>query len=255
MLEAKDRSLMAIQSTVFWNVLITGQANIVDVSHGGTALLSQVALANVHSSTASVVGTTCSDYYNEDCACPYLYESQEYGDSGGTSFNAYVTPVDERDRSMFGEEFLIKHEFVSDCAHVPSKQSQASVVLPGCTETPLASLRVSAGQACVDSDTMPAQTMRDQGYSEAGAAPQPSAPIPALLSTTKPTRAVQTCVPRWKGGSVVPPAGLHANDAGVDSPSRSLSQCSFYLSLHFDRTRRSISRARVLSNNKCGHIN
>lgn len=214
MLEAKASSLMAVQSSVLMNVLITGQANIVDVSKGGTALFSQVALVNVHISTASIVGTfTDSESIARNC----LYENLENGEDNGTPSDVYISPVDERDRSMFGEEFMIEDAAVSDCAHVPLQQSQATVVLPGCAEAPISSLRRPAGQACIDTSAMPAQTVRDQGSSEAGPPPEHSAPSSASLASPVAARTVQMCVPRSKGGPVVTPTELQADDTGVDT--------------------------------------
>ena len=151
-LEAKYNSLVAIRNTVFANMSIAGQAQIVDVSFVGTALFSNVSLANVGVSRDSVVGTLFNDYEARE-ACPgedWYYLPEDYD-----GYDVNITPVDRKNCSVFGEEIVIEDEVMSDCMYLKPFMTNPYIVLPGCSVASAETRLRWMGQPCGSRATVP----------------------------------------------------------------------------------------------------
>lgn len=218
-LEAKRNSLVAMRNTVFANMSIAGQAQIVDVSYGGTALFSNVSLASVEVSHGSVVGTLFNDYKARE-ACPdgdwyYLPED----DAG---YDVHITPVDQQNRSMFGEEFVIEDEVMSDCMYVKQFKPDPDIVLPGCPVASSVTRLGWLGQPCGSHATDPEQVspggcVVDKSGRADGRRPDElveSAPHPAHCESQT---AARVCVPRRRGGAAAANGQFHTNSTGVSN--------------------------------------
>lgn len=96
---------------------------IADVSFGSSIRLKNVSLANVELEHGAVVGTTSNDYVHS-LECSLHYEPQD-----DEQYDVEVEPFPPQNRSMLGEDFLIRDRTMSDCLYLPVSDT---VVLPGC---------------------------------------------------------------------------------------------------------------------------
>lgn len=110
-----------MRSTTFADFRL--HVEIVDVSFGSSIRLENVSLINVELEHGAVVGTTSNDdQHSLDCDLYY-----ELRDDAGYDVDVKAVPLP--DRSMLGEEFLIRNSTMSDCLYLPLADD---VVLPGC---------------------------------------------------------------------------------------------------------------------------
>ena len=114
-------SIANVVGTVFRNMWL--QREIADVSWGGVVHFESVKLANVTISTAHVVSTSASDYL------PILGYDAYYNPEDDAEFDVELESVPVADRGMFGEEFRIGDQFMSDCLALADPND---TILPGC---------------------------------------------------------------------------------------------------------------------------
>ena len=96
---------------------------LADVSRGSVVHFENVSLANISLSQSRIVSTTANDYeYDEYVAM--LYYADDDAD-----YDVAFMPVPLEQRSMFGEEFRIGDQIMSDCLNLNAGNG---TLLPGC---------------------------------------------------------------------------------------------------------------------------
>ena len=114
-------SIANVVGTVFRNMWL--QREIADVSWGGVIHFENVKLANVTISTAHVVSTSASDYQ------PIPGYDAYYDPEDDAEFDVEFVSVPVANRGLFGEEFRIGDQIMSDCL---SRDALNDTILPGC---------------------------------------------------------------------------------------------------------------------------
>ena len=113
-------SLANVVDTAFRNVWLA--VELVDVSDHGIVRLQNVSLTNVTLTRGNVVTTTGNNYFDDI----------RYYASDDENYDVELTPVAVGQRGMFGEEFVIEEQFMSDCVYL-----RVTVLMPGCPEESL----------------------------------------------------------------------------------------------------------------------
>ena len=108
-----------VVNTVFRSTRL--DVELADVSNGGVVRFEDVKLANVSLNHGRIVRTSWNDYESG------LGRQEPAVD--GHDYDVEYTPVPVAERSMFGEEFLIDDQVMSDCLY---KDAADGVILPGC---------------------------------------------------------------------------------------------------------------------------
>eukprot|EP00892_Ulva_mutabilis_P004162 jgi/Ulvmu1/2117/UM127_0002.1 len=122
----KFQSICNVRNTVFRNMHLA--VEIADVSFGGTVRFENVLLANVTLARGAVVSTTLNDY--QQAVGFYLtYYAEDDED-----FDVEIQPVPPSERGVFGEEFVIVEQTMSDCLYV---SAAVGTVLPACPQSSL----------------------------------------------------------------------------------------------------------------------
>ena len=119
----KYQSVFHIRDTVLRNFDITSE--IADVSLEGIVHFQNVSLANVSLQHGNVVGTTLNDYHFAIGYYLTYYAEEDY------DFDVELEMVAPDERSMWGEEFRIVNETMSDCVYLLARPG---LVYPGCPE-------------------------------------------------------------------------------------------------------------------------
>ena len=122
----KFQSLGNIRNTVFHNSDL--QVEIADVSFEGIVRFENVSFANVTLEHDAVVSTTLNDY--QQAIGFYL----TYYADDDEEFDVTIEPVPPAERGVFGEEFRIVGQTMSDCIYL---LAIPGTVLPGCPASSL----------------------------------------------------------------------------------------------------------------------
>lgn len=121
----KYQSVVNIRNTVFRNMAL--EVEVSDVSYEGMVHFENVSFANVTLAHGAVVSTTLNDY--QQAIGFYL----TYYAEDDVAYDVPLEPVPAGEGGVFGAEFRIKEETLSDCIYL---LASAGTVLPGCpTET------------------------------------------------------------------------------------------------------------------------
>ena len=94
---------------------------LADVSNGGVVRFEDVKLADVSLNYGKIVSTSWKEYDSASGRPETVVDSADY--------DVEYTPVPVAERSMFGEEFLIADQIMSDCLY---KYAADGEILPGC---------------------------------------------------------------------------------------------------------------------------
>ena len=114
-------SIANVVDTVFRNMWL--HVELADVSFGGVAHFENATLANVSLSHGKIVSTSNNDYTE---AVGFM---MEYYAEDDADFDVEFTPVPLNQRGMFGEEFRVGNQTMSDCVILPVVNG---TILPGC---------------------------------------------------------------------------------------------------------------------------
>ena len=117
------QSVFHIRDTILRNFYLTSE--IADVSFEGIVHFQNISLANVSLEHGAIVGTTLNDYQFSIGYYLTYYAEDDYG------FDVNFEMVAPDERSMWGEEFRIVNETMSDCVYLFAKPG---LVFPGCPE-------------------------------------------------------------------------------------------------------------------------
>ena len=145
--------------TVFRNMRL--DVELVDVSNGGVVRFEDVKLANVSLNHGMIMSTSWTDYVSD--------AEWQHTAADDADFDVEYRPVPVTERSMFGEEFLIADQIMSDCLHMTAADGPA---LPGC---PLASTQ--------QQQAMSRQSAKQSGAGAARTIHNPYASIDQYLLT------------------------------------------------------------------------
>ena len=105
------------------------EAELVDVSYEGTVHFTNVSLANVSLEHGAVVSTTLNDY-QQAIGFYIMYYAED-----DAAYDVDLVAVAPADAGVFGEEFRIVNDTLSDCIYL---LRPADSVLPGCPVSSLA---------------------------------------------------------------------------------------------------------------------
>eukprot|EP00892_Ulva_mutabilis_P004140 jgi/Ulvmu1/2098/UM125_0001.1 len=122
----KFQSICNVRNTVFRNMHL--QVEIADVSFAGIVRFENVSLANVTLEHGAVVSTTLNDYG------PAVGSYLTYYAEDDEDFDVEIQPVPPSERGVFGEEFVIVEQTMSDCVYL---LAAAGTVFPGCPQSSL----------------------------------------------------------------------------------------------------------------------
>ena len=126
-LTIKYQSVANVRNTVFRNMALA--VEIADVSYEGMVRFANVSFANVTLAHGAVVSTTLNDY--QEAIGFYL----TYYAEDDVAYDVPLEPVPAGEGGVFGAEFRIKEETLSDCIYL---LASAGTVLPGCPTVTLA---------------------------------------------------------------------------------------------------------------------
>ena len=144
-------SIGNVVDTVFRNMRLN--VELVDVSDRGIVRMQNVSLANVTLTRGNVVTTGMNDYIQQKAFRVTYYAADD------ANYDIELTPVPVGERGMFGEEFVVEDDIMSDCLWLPRPRGAP---MPGCPEASLAQRdavvrrgRSAAEQAEVPEDVYP----------------------------------------------------------------------------------------------------
>ena len=158
----KYQSVFHIRDTILRNFDITSE--IADVSLEGIVHFQNVSLANVSLEQGAVVSTTLNDYQFAIGYYLTYYAEDDYG------FDVELEEVSPDEQSMWGEEFRIVNETMSDCVYLLARPG---LVYPGCPQESVqrresikrrSAGQASAGQLLADSDLTTADDLFSGDY-------------------------------------------------------------------------------------------
>lgn len=111
-----------IHNTVLYDIKLSSE--IADVSFHSTVRFENVSLADVtFSSDTGVVSTSYNDY------TPININSATYMNEDDAGFDVLLEPVPLEDRGVFGEQYVIVDDIMSDCVYFSWEDEP---LLPGC---------------------------------------------------------------------------------------------------------------------------
>ena len=116
-LEILYESSANVVDTVFRNIRL--DVELVDISYGGVVRFEDTKLANISLNHGKIVSTSRIEEGG----------GRQDTNAEGNDYDVEYTPVPVAERSMFGEEFFIADQTMSDCLY---KEAADGVVLPGC---------------------------------------------------------------------------------------------------------------------------
>ena len=116
-------SISNVVDTVFRNMGL--DVEIADVSDGGVVHFDNVKLANVSLANGQIVSTSRNDFRLRDINAPVNYYTPE----DDAEFDVEYKRVPVSERGMFGEDFLISNQTMSDCVNM---RVTSDTVMPGC---------------------------------------------------------------------------------------------------------------------------
>lgn len=114
-----------VVDTVFRNMRLA--VELADVSKAGIVRFANTRLANVTLEAGRLVSTSNNDYVSSEAGSDYYADDDE-------DFDVAFAPVPIEARSMFGEEFEIANQTMSDCVYI---KAPPGTLLPGCPESSL----------------------------------------------------------------------------------------------------------------------
>lgn len=117
-----NHNTAVVNNTVFHNTHLA--VEVADVSYGGSVRFHNVSFANVTLKDGKVVSTTSGQDEPLGCKSTSLYYPEGVGD-----YDVEVTSVPQGDRSMWGEEFVVRDSTMSDCLYLLAPED---FVMPGC---------------------------------------------------------------------------------------------------------------------------
>lgn len=174
------RSVAAVRNTVFRNMRLSSE--VADVSYGGTVHFNNTAFANVSLARGHVVSTTASDY--ESPFVGVYFRSYAEDDA---AYDVDVAPLPRADAGVFGAEFEIADDLMSDCMYMVTQYDDESNGLqPGCPPRSVAQRwrvrKRSRGNNAVLRTLSPEEVQRYEDYGNTaqtasgglGVAPAPS---------------------------------------------------------------------------------
>eukprot|EP00892_Ulva_mutabilis_P000954 jgi/Ulvmu1/1085/UM106_0001.1 len=115
-----------IRNSVFRNMHL--EVEIADVSFEGIVRFENVSLANVTLNRGAVVSTTLNDY-QQPVGFYLTYYAEDDED-----FDVEIQPVPPSERGVFGEEFVIVEQTMSNCLYL---LTAVGTVWPGCPQSSL----------------------------------------------------------------------------------------------------------------------